>query len=101
MYSQQSSLVRQLWGLPPAWTHCLENSDSVAQAEGVCVYAIVTVAEVRNTGRHEGDNVQQAVTAAERRLCKDLLAQGLLQDRQTDGRADRQTDRRTPQIAND
>lgn len=29
VYSQQSSLVLQLRGLPPAWTHCLENSDTV------------------------------------------------------------------------
>lgn len=30
-YSQQSILDLQLSGLPPAWTHCLENSDTVLQ----------------------------------------------------------------------
>lgn len=32
-YSQQSSLVLQLRGLPPAWLHCLENSDTVWQRQ--------------------------------------------------------------------
>lgn len=63
-----------------------ELRHSVAQAEGVCVFnhAIAAVAEVRNTSRSEGGNVQQTVAAVESRSCKDLLTQRFLQDKQSD-----------------
>lgn len=52
-----------------------ELRNSVAQTDGVYVviFAIATVTEVCNTGRCEGSNVQQAVTATKSWPCEDLL----------------------------
>lgn len=52
-----------------------ELRNSVAQTDRVYVviFAIATVAEVCNTGRCEGGNVQQAVTATKSWPCEDLL----------------------------
>lgn len=56
---------------------------SVAQAGWVSgsIDAIGAVAEVRNTGRSEGGEVEQTVTAVEGRPCEERLAQRFLQDR--------------------
>lgn len=59
-----------------------ELGHCVAQAEGICADALATVAEVCNTGRGEGIDVQQAVTAVEGRPREDLLTQRFLQNRQ-------------------
>lgn len=87
-----SELTAELFGSPVLGlatsmdTLSRELRHSFAQAEGVYmfIYAIVTMAEVSNTGRSEGVNVQQTVTAVEGRPHKNLLAQRFLQDRQTD-----------------
>lgn len=61
-----------------------ELRNSVAQTDGVYVviFATATVAEVSNTGRCEGGDVEQAVTAIKSWPCEDLLTQRFLQDRQ-------------------
>lgn len=79
-------LTAELLGSPVHWFSTSmaalsgELGHSVAQAEGICVAISGAVAEVCNTGRGEGGDVEQTVAAAEGRPRKDLLAQGFLQD---------------------
>lgn len=90
IYNWQRLLTAQLLGPPvegfPTSVDTLSGKlrHCVAQAERICAAALATVAEVCNTGRGEGLDVQQAVTAVEGWPCEDLLTQRFLQNRWTD-----------------
>ena len=64
------------------------------------IYAIAAVAEVRNTSRSEGGDVQQTVTAVESWSCKDLLTERFLQDRRTERQIHRHTENKKEEKAN-
>lgn len=89
MFNIMRALTAELFGSPVVGfatsmdTLSGELRHSVAKTKWICmsICAIAAVAEVRNTSRSEGGNVQQTMTAFEGWSSKDLLTQRFLQNR--------------------